>query len=320
MVPPHKIIIVLLGLAAAGLTKMPLEQSFTEDLREKGIAPPPLKAEQWTQMSQNGLAGAFGGLRSVIAFFKSLEAHDHFRHQEWYELKNDYKLITSLDPHNSFYWDQGSHHLAYNAASWARSQRKQPRVQRLSIEREYLEAGDEMLKEGLRYLPDDANLWANIGRLWSNPHKRPDKPRAAEAWKMAAELSNNPIYERSYMFSLAQIPGREKEALELALELVESYPQNLRSPNFRSTLWALYQNPQNSLDLRKPTMVQLFDSKKRAYRDLYNYWFRIQDDGFYSGSIEADLRQLIIDEQVPFEFNPFLSPRQRRIPASWWRE
>lgn len=320
MVPLRKIIVVLLGLTAAGLTKMPLEQQFTEDLRKARLAPPVLKAEQWTQMSQNGLAGAFGGLRSVIAFFKSLEAHGHFEDQEWYELNNDYKLITSLDPYNSFYWDQGSHHLAYNAASWARSQRDQPKVQRLSIEREYLEAGDAMLRDGLRYLPEDASLWAGIGRLWSNPFKRPDKSRAVEAWKKAAELSQSPVYERRYFFVLAQIPGREMEALNLALKLVKFYPRHLESPNFRSALWALYQNPQIPLNLRKPKLLEMFDSKKQAYRDLYSYWFKIQDDDYYAGDIEADLRQLILDEQVPLEFNPFLSPRQRRIPASWWRK
>ena len=316
----RKTVIVFLGLAAAGLTKMPLEQQFTEDLREARLAPPVLQAKQWAQMSQNGLTGAFGGLRSVLAFFKSLEAHGHFENQEWYELRTDYKLITSLDPYNPFYWDQASHHLAYNAASWARSQRDQPRVKRLSIEREYLESGNDFLMEGLRYNPEDSGLWANVGRLWSNPHKRPDKLRAAEAWKKAAELSANPFYERSYLSTLAQIPGREKEALDLALALVEIHPRNLEVPKFRSMLWALYQNPQAPLNLRKPTMVQLFGSKRRAYRDLYNYWFHIQDDNYYAGDVEADLRQLIIDEQVPFNYNPFLSPRQRRIPTSWWQQ
>jgi len=320
MGPLPKIIVVFLGLTAAGLTKMSHEQKFTEELREAGLAPPVLKAEQWAQMSQNGLAGAFGGLRSVLAFFKSLEAHGYFENQEWYRLKTSYKLITSLDPYNPFYWEQGSGHLAYNAASWARSQRDQPEKKRLSIEREYLEAGDEMLREGIRYLPQDAGLWAEIGRIWSHPLKRPDIPRAAEAWKNASELSDNPVYHRNYFYALARIPGREKEALNLGIELLEIYPRNLTIPNFRSVLWALYQNPLLPLDMRKPTLKQLFGSKKRAYRDLYNYWFRIQDDQYYPGDVEADLRQLIIDLKVPFAFNPFLSPRQRRIPASWWKE
>ncbi len=320
MASPKKIIVVLLGLTAAGLTKMPFEQKFTEELREQRLAPPTLSLEAWTQMSQNGLAGAFGGLRSVLAFFKSLEAHLHFEDQEWYELKNDFKVVTSLDPYNAFYWDQGSHHLAYNAASWARSQRDQPEIKRISIEKEYLEAGDTFLRNGLRYLPEDADLWAAIGRIWSHPLKRPDIPRAVEAWKKAAALSNNHVYERNYFLSLAKIPGREKEALDVALELVEVYPRNLTIPTFRCVLWSLYQNPQLPLDLKKPTMVQLFGSKKRAYRDLHSYWYRINDDGFYAGNVGADLHQLVIDLNVPFEFNPFLSPRQRRIPRSWWQD
>ncbi|MGJ8697897.1 MAG: hypothetical protein ACSHYF_16385 [Verrucomicrobiaceae bacterium] len=317
MVPLKKIIILFLGLAAAGLIKMPFEHDFTMRLRERNLAPPSISVEMWSRMGQSSLAGTFGGLRSALAFFTSLSAHGHFEDQEWHELKKDYELITALDPYNPFYWQQGAGHLAYNAASWARSQRKQPEIQRKTIEMEYLEAGDAFLKEGLRYLPENADLWAEIARIWSHSLKRPDYPRAAEAWQKAAELSDNQVYHRRYFYTLAQIPGREKDALEEGIRLAEQNPDVIRIPSFRAILWTLYQNPALPLDMRKPTLVQLFGSKKKAYRDLYNHRYRIQDDGFYEGNIDADLRQLIIDLKVPFELNPFLSPRQRRIPNDW---
>lgn len=312
-----KSLVVTLGLLAAGVVRIKHEQEFTEDLRERRLAPPALDVAAWNQMGQSSLAGTFGGLRSAMAFFTSLSAHSHFEDQEWYELKKDYEVITSLDPYNSFYWSSGGGHLAYNAASWARSQRDQPAEQRLSIEREYLESGDAFLREGLRYLPEDHELWAEIARIWSHRLKRPDPERALEAWEKAAELSKNPIYERRRFYTLAQIKGREREALDLGIEMLKEDPRHRHIPTFRVVLWALYQNPELPFEMRKPMITEIFGTKKKAYRELYAYYFRVQDEGFYGGNIKADLGQLIIDLKVPFHYNPFLSPRQRRIPVDW---
>ena len=317
MGPVGKSLVVVLGILASGAARIQSEQDFTEDLRERHLAPPNLGAGTWNRMSQSSLAGTFGGLRSVVAFFTSLSAHRHFENQEWYALKNDYEVITSLDPYNSYYWSSGGHHLAYNAASWARSQREEPQAKRLSIEYEYLEAGDAFLREGLVYLPEDYELWADIARIWSHRLKRPDPERALEAWEKAAQLSGRPIYKRRLFFTLSQIKGREEEALEMGIKMLDEDPRHNRIPSFRVILWALYQNPDLPWGMKKPALTEVFGTKKQAYRDLYNYYFRIQDEGFYPGNIEADLRQLIIDLQIPFHFNPFLSPRQRRIPTDW---
>lgn len=312
-----KTFVVTLGLLAAGAGRMNFEQEFTEKLRERNLAPPAINVSSWNRMSQSSLAGTFGGLRSAMAFFTSLSAHSHFENQEWYELKKDYEVITALDPYNSFYWSSGGGHLAYNAASWARSQRDQPEIERLTIEREYLEAGDAFLREGLRYLPEDHELWAEIGRIWSHRLKRPDPKRALEAWENAAEGSGNPVYQRRVFFTLSQIPGREHDALDLGLKMLEQEPRHLRVPTFRVILWALYGNPDLPLSMRRPAMTEIFGTIKNAYRELYAYYFRIKDEGFYPGDVEANLRRLIIELKVPFHYNPFLSPRQRRIPTNW---
>jgi hypothetical protein len=312
-----KSILVCFGIVASGMIRMPIEAEMTQDLRERKLAPPPVKVTTWSRMGQSSLAGTFGGLRSAIAFFTSLSAHSHFQDQEWYELKKDYEVITSLAPYNPFYWSQGSHHLAFNAASWARTNRKFTETERLTIEREYLEAGDAFLRESLKYRPDDSYLWAEIARIWSHRLKRPDPVRALEAWENAARLSGNPNWERRVFFSLSQIRGREKEALDYALEVLKKYPQHIQAPTFRAALWALYQYPGLPPEMVRPSLIDVFGSKKRAYRDLYNYHFRLQDEPFYPGRIDDDLRQLIIDLKVPFDLNPFLNPRQRRMSSDW---
>lgn len=317
MGPIAKVGIVTLGLLTAGAGRMQFEQNFTEDLRERQLSPPIVDITNWSRMGQSSLAGTFGGLRSAMAFFTSLSAHSHFENQEWYELEKDYEVITSLDPYNSFYWSSGGGHLAYNAASWARGQRDQPEIERLTIEMEYLEAGDAFLREGLRHLPEDHNLWAEIARIWGHRLKRPDPARSLEAWEQAASLSQNPIYHRRCFFTMAQIPGREQDALNLGMAMLTKEPRHLRIPTFRVVLWALYGNPDLPLGLQKPHLAEIFGTKKNAYRELYSYYFRALDEGFYAGRVESDLRRLIIELRVPFHYNPFLSPRERRIPKDW---
>ena len=141
----RNLIVVGAGLTITGAIRMPMEQKMTEDYRERRIAAPKVSVETWNQMGQTSLAGTFGGLRSVMASMLSLKAQEHFSDQEWYELKKDYKVITSLDPYNSFYWSHGAWHLAYNAASWARNRHDLKPIQRDTMEREYLEAGDAFL-------------------------------------------------------------------------------------------------------------------------------------------------------------------------------
>lgn len=317
MGPIAKTLVLSLGILASGAARMTFEQEFSEDLRERNLAPASVDLESWSRMGQSSLAGTFGGLRTAMAFFVSLSAHGHFQDLEWHELKNDYKLITSLDPYNSFYWSEGSHHLAFNAASWARSQRDQPEIQRRTIEREYLEAGDAFLKKGLIYLPDDGELWADMARIWSHRLKRPDPERALPAWQEAARLAQHPIYQRRVFYTMAQISGMEREALNYGIKLVKEEPRHLGIPSFQAIYWALFQNPELPIDMQKPALTEVFRSKEKAYRQLYNYYFRTSDEGFYAGNIEADLHQLIRDLQIPFQYNPFLSPRQRRIPQDF---
>lgn len=309
--------VIALGILVSGTLRISFEQRWTEDLRERRLAPPALSAESWSRMGQSSLAGTFGGLRSAMAFFVSLSAHGHFEDQEWYELKKDYEVITSLDPYNAFYWSEGSGHLAFNAASWARSQRDQPEIQRMTIEREYLEAGDAFLRAGLVYLPEEHELWADIARIWSHRLKRPDPERALPAWQEAARLSGNAIYQRRVFYTLAKIPGREREALEYAIQLLKEESRHLGVPSFRAIYWALWQQPFLPGNLEKPVLDTVFSSRRQAYRELYNYYFRIQDEGFYRGNIEANLKQLIIDLKVPYKYDPFLNPRQKRIPRDF---
>jgi len=95
----RNVFVITAVLVGTGYLRMPVEQEFTEDLRERKIVQPQISAQTWSQMGQTSLAGAFGGLRSVMASMLSLKAQGNFEENEWYDLKKDYEVITALDPY-----------------------------------------------------------------------------------------------------------------------------------------------------------------------------------------------------------------------------
>jgi len=315
----RKNLLIFGALLVAGLIRLPFEKSYTANLRERSIIPEPISAENWNRMGQTGLAGTLGGLRSVIAVVWGLKAHDHFANMEWYELEKDYDLITSLDPQNPYYWNTGGWHLAYNAAAWARTNREFAPIQRDTLEREYLEKGDAFFHEGLKHLPNDIYLWSQIGNMWSSKFKRPDYPRAAKAWKEAAERGNNPRYQRRYLYTLAQIRGREFDALQYAQKLIKENPRHLLIPSFRTIYWILHSTPMLPSTISRPRIEDVFGSKETAYQDLYNYRLRVKTENFCDYSLDEDMQILINELEIPVKLNPFLNPRRLPIYSSEWK-
>ena len=330
----RNLIVIAVVLAGTGYLRMPKEQKFMEDLRERKIAHPQIDSEIWSKMGQTSLAGTFGGLRSVMASFMSIGAFDHFENNNWYELEKDFEVITALDPYNAYYWNTGAWHLGWNAASWARrNQRREietalkngnedfsPTKQRL-LEMEFLEKGDAMYREGLKYNPASEELWFDRGAMWSNEYKRPDLERAAEAFK---ELRNSPdpVYRRRYLLTIARIPGREIEAYEEMVRLVSvSDPRNFSIPTFRVLLLILGSNPELPDGALRPPVDVVYNNPEKAYEDLYNYWNRIKNDGYYAGNYDVLMKQLIDKLKVPDSLNPYVTePKRPLYPSVWKRE
>jgi hypothetical protein len=313
----RNLIVVACGIAGTGYLRMPVEQKLTQDLRERKAIPPPISQEAWSQMGQTSLAGVLGGLRTVMASTMSLAAQTHFEDKEWYDLKKQYELVTTLDPYNRFYWDHGGWHLAYNAAAWARTNNELSPIRRQFLEREFLEAGDAFYHKGLTLLPEDPYLWSEVGRLWSNRHKRPDLNRAAEAYKMAAKYGGA-FYQRSYLCILARIPGREIEAFDLATQLLIENRRNLGVSSFSCILFCLSTNPELPETALKVKLGEIFIDKETAYKELYNFRPRVQKEGYYGGEIDNVLKSLIEELHVPDHLNPFKPGSKPKIYNNDW--
>lgn len=316
----RNVIVIAAVLAGTGYVRMSYEHDFTHDLRERKIAQPKIDSAIWSEMGQTSLAGAFGGLRSVMATFVSIGAYDHFANNEWYDLKKDYEIVTALDPYNEFYWDQGGWHIGWNAASWARRNPDFSPMKRKIIELEYIKEGEKFYQQGLKYNPNSKKLWFEIGAMWSNEYKRPDLEKAAEAFKMARD-SPNPVFRRRYLFTLARIPGREVEAYDEMMRLLrEDSAMHFQVPKFRCLALLLGSNPNLPDGVLRPQIQDVFANKGVAYVDLYNYWARIKVDTLYPGKIESYLKELIVELNVPDSLNPFITKPKRPLYPHVWRE
>lgn len=270
-------VLLLLGLGA--LLRLPLEAEFRERLVERELVPPDISLGVYADLRQSSFAGVLGGLRAVVASLTHLEAHEHFANQEWFELKRDYETIVALDPFNQYYWEAGGWHLAYNAASDARGKTGLKEVEKRLLEREFLEEGDEFYRNGAEVLAGEGHLWTSIGRLWSNPFKRPDFEKAAEAFQKAYELGGRKLDERSLVYALAQIPGRQKEAWELIDQVVQKDPGALRFPTMASLYFVLSRGPWNE-EKEWVSVEAAFGSRERAREILANYRDRLQRTTF----------------------------------------
>ena len=308
----YKFLVVLVVLMGAGAAKFPFEKKFSADLTERRLMLPPISLGVYADLRQSSFAGVLGGLRSVVASITHLQAHKRFEYQEWFELKKDYETIVALDPRNLYYWQTGGWHLAYNAAADARNRPDLRPVEQRLLEKEYLEQGDAFLRKGLEVNPEYGQLWADLGRLWSNPFKRPDFTRAAADFEKALETGAAPVVSRSYLYSLSRVPGQEKKAWATIRELVRNDPAQLQFPTLSALYYVLGQTP-GIPPGESPTLADVFPSDARAYQMLHNYKVRAQGEEFPLKGIDPALRTLIPRLNVPEKFNTFQTNEPRLI-------
>ncbi len=315
----RKLVITFVTLLAAGLLRTPFERRYVEELTQRGIMSPEISLGTLNDLTQSSLAGVLGGLRSVMASRKHIEAFQAFENKDWYRLKKDYQTCTALDPHNIYYWQSGGWHLAYNAAADVRDNQALKAVQRRVLEKEYLEQGDEFFRKGIVVNPQSAVLWSEIGRLWSSPFKRPDYQRSAAAWEKASELSANQIYRRSYLYALSRVKGAEEKAREVVLGLAKEDPKNLKIPTFVALYWVLNHAP-NVPDDEHPKLLDIFSNYTEAYQILHNYKLRVEREKFPAWGVDQALKSILQKIRVPDRYNSFKSKRPRVITGRGWNE
>jgi len=309
-----QLVVVTLVLALTGSGLAPMQQRLTSSLRQDGFIPQSLDGEQERQLGQTGAAIVLGGLRSIVASFLNLQALGEFEKRDWVELERIYEMIVTLEPRNAYYWEAGAWHLGTNAyydyehklgMSEARAQQKQD---------EYQRKGEQFLLRGTEQLPDEVELWKALGRLYSDPHRPYDFEQAAHYFQRATECSRaKDRMRREYFYTLSRVEGMELEAWKLGNQLYFS-GNNQQFSSMKSLMYvlSLYKNPALAADDR---LLEAFygDNKKRAYKDLVNYWLRSRRERFPRGYLQAVILRLAEELQVEDAQNPLKNPQMKRI-------
>jgi hypothetical protein len=313
----RKTAILAVALLAFGAARMPYEASLQRELHAARLFPQKLEIGTWDHVDQTRAAVMLGGLRTLVATFLNLRAFTFFTEQRWDRLAETFDAIVDLAPRTRYYWETGSWHLAYNAASYYLNDSTLPPLRRREAWRSSILAGRAFLERGIRNNPDDWSLHANLGFLLSDPNKFPafrdaDEAfaAAAEAYRKSAETGQALDYvRRSRFYSLARVHGREREALALARSL---YAEGIR--NHTPTLLALllvleaYENP--SLDVAARA-VELFGTPEKAYDVLSTHWLRTRERfpvfGLAAG-LQALERQLAVPQEKSIFRQPLRAP------------
>ena len=296
-----KITILVVVLLAFGVARMPYEQALGSSLRDAGLFPPAMQIGTRDKIGQTCSAVALGGLRTLVATFLNLRAFTYFTEQRWQDVEETFNTIVDLAPHTRYYWETGSWHMAYNAASYYINDSKLPPLRRREAWRTSILKGRAFLERGIRNNPDDWSMLASLGFLLSDSNKHPafrDKnatfAAAADAYRKAAGTGKALGYvKRSAFYALARVDGKEAEALKEARSLYASGKIN-HTPTLKALLFVLsaWENPQMDLF---DSAVEIFGTPEGAYEVLSMHWRRTRE-GFPVYGVSSAL--LLLEERL----------------------
>jgi hypothetical protein len=313
-------VILAVALLAFGAARLPYEAGLNRELRSAGLFPPHLEIGTREKIGQTSSAVALGGLRTLVATFLNLRAFTFFTEQRWPDVEETFETIVDLAPHTRYYWETGSWHMAYNAASYYLNDSKLPPLRRREAWRSSILKGRSFLERGARNNPGDWSIHANLGFLLSDSNKLPafrdpneTLAAAAEAYRKSAETGKALGYvRRAWLYSLARVEGRETEALALARSLHAAGSHN-HTPTLLVLLLVLEAHENPSMDVAARA-VELFETPEKAYDALSNHWRRTRERFPVFGvstaleSLEKTLSippgKSIFNESVPAPPNP----------------
>lgn len=255
----------LLLLAAVGWGLQPLRLHLQQQEKAAHLKLPPPDYERTDALSQQLALFGLGGLRTFAAEMLCVDATNAWLQQDWPRARRRWEQVTTLCPHRVNYWIRAARDMAKNAVAWVNQDEQLDEHARAVLRKDYLDAAESFLQEGLANNPQSALLWLELGAFDEDLARRTNFSRAVEDYRRAVELGASPMYKRWEFYNLCRIRGREQEAWELGRRLYEE--ERHRSPSVRCLLVVL----QNKLHIpaeQRLTPEQLFGSRERALKYL----------------------------------------------------
>lgn len=310
--------ILAMALLGFGAARLPFESGLRNELRAAGLTPAPMEIGTRDKIGQTSSAVALGGLRTLVATFLNLRAFTFFTEQRWDDVSDTFDTIVDLAPRTRYYWETGSWHMAYNAASYYLNleNSEMPSLRRREAWRASISRGRAFLERGIRNNPNDWNLLANLGFLLSDSNKFPafrdssaTFTAAADAYGRAADTGNALSYvRRAQFYSLARVPGQEKEALALGRTLHAERINH--TPTLLILIFVLEAHENPKMDTLQRAL-ELFKTPEKAYEALTGHWQRTRER-FPVHGVAITLEALEKSLAVPSEQSIF----KKEIPGS----
>ncbi|MBX7209351.1 MAG: hypothetical protein K1X78_13620 [Verrucomicrobiaceae bacterium] len=224
-------------LVIVGLVSRPADEAVTLSLRTSGMLSRPVDLGLREGLGQMGFAASLGGLRSLVASITYLQAFTAFENIDWAKVDSLFQLTTRLQPGYATYWVEGSWHMAYNAASgYLFDDKLRPAIRR-QLARDHVQRGIEILDEGLKFLPDDPQLWVTLGAIYERRGLDPlhdrwvelDPKKAGECYLRGHKNGALQVYERLGAYQL--VKAGDPASLRTALEVLRrNYGMGYRTP------------------------------------------------------------------------------------------
>jgi hypothetical protein len=282
MTQGRRYLVVGLAVLVMGALRLPFERRLAGELEGVGLLPERMRVQTGEKIGQTFYAVSLGGLRTLVATIFNLRAFGFFEEQKWARVGETYELIVDLAPRTMYYWDTGSWHQAYNAASYYLYDSSMPALRRKYAWRDSILLGRDFLDKGVRNNPDSVVLRERLGFLYADPNKMAAFGMPAEAFEKSYDAYMKALEtgrarsftKRVALYSLARIPGREKEALAMAREIKEE--QEVLPPTMMCLLYLLsyHEDSEQSVD---GLMDSIFPSRQVAYQCLSGHWQRTRD-------------------------------------------
>lgn len=209
----RRLTILMAALLMFGALKWPIERQLAADQAKATFRTGTLNLSMRQQIGQQSFLAALSGFRSLVANFLWYQANEAWARTEWGRVANYVNIVTTLQPRDIRFWDEGAWQMGWNAASATLQDRKLREAQKQYTFRKYLEQAEAILKRGIANNPERWQLYFTLGNLYRD--RFVDHCRAAEAYADAAQRKGAPGYMTRFVgYELAKCPGKEQEAYE----------------------------------------------------------------------------------------------------------
>lgn len=258
----------LLLLALAGWALQPLRLHLQRQESAAHLRLPAPDYAKTDALSQQLALFALGGLRTFAAEMLCVDTTNAWLQQDWPRARQRWQQITTLCPRRANYWARAARDMAKNAVAWVNSSEQYNEHERAVLSKDYLDAAEKFLLEGIANNPQSSMLWLQLGAFDEDLARRTNFTRAVQAYRRAVELGASPMYRRWEFYNLCRIRGREQEAWELGRRLFEE--DRHRAPSLRCLLFVL----QHKLQVpaaQQLTPARIFGSDERARKYLRTF-------------------------------------------------